>query len=590
MYNPTFRQKYNLIFVCCVLFLLLQANCLAAEETRNLMDIIPYDTIACLSISNLDEVSHTAVNLPEWDELYSIDEIKEGLEQPKHLLTMLLGLTPEEFVKAFGHKLVFGFLGIENDMPIACLAIDVENFEEDARYAMEQLVSFTALGGEMAPIEDSYRDLPYTKINLDEFEIDYGFLDNFVLCGINGGFEKLVDLYKDGGKSIQDNPNFQFMSKKISLSSEICLFANVEQALQILPQLQKLMNKDEPSPEQSEKDKEFQEFLEKTILPSVKGFGISLSLSDVAHEAYLHVEPNADNLTEIESPLFELLLSPHPTMSSIKFLPADGALVSIQIGAPEVLLDEVLNVAEFFGQNKNELEQPISELEKAVGLDLRDDLLSALTGEIGVMALLPKEEVDLRKNKLDFAKFRPTILLGVKDQEKLEKTVSKLTKLGQVETQTLNEESHAGSKIYTKLLPLDVLVPGVALMPAYAYQNDLLIVSNSAEWVKDVIDTLAEPRQRSLNTEIEKELKSSWILAFANAGEILDFVTRQNLIEDWKLHENAIDKLSDFGTVTVSYSAEPDGIGVGIFSENPWIEEILRVVVLGIYADQAKAE
>ena len=597
MYKKTFLGHnliFALVFLCCALPFLFRVNCLAAEEGKTIMDIIPYDTIAYLSISNLDAVSQTVVNLPEWKELYSMDEVKEGLAQPEQLMTMLLGLTPEELVKILGHKLVFSFLGIENNMPVACLAIDAGENKDQAQYAVEQLVSVTALSGQMVPREDSYREVPYTGISLDEIKIAYGFIDDFILAGVNGGFEKMVDLYKDGGENIEDNPNFQFIGQKVNLSSEITLFANVEQLIPMLPELQKLMDKDASTSEESEEDKEsqafseedkeFQAFLEKTVLPSIKGFGLSLSLSGVVHEAYLHVEPNADN------PLFDVLLASHPTMSSIQFLPVEGGLAGIQIGDPVALLDSMLNLVELFGQNKEDIENQIRNLEEGFGLNLRDDVLSALTGEVGVMALLPKEDVDLKKNKLHFAKFRPIILLGVKDRKKLEQTASKLTRLAQIETQTLKEEKHKGFNIYTKLLPLDMLVPGVAFMPSFAYKDDMLIISNSKEWVKDAVDMLTEPRQTGLAPEIEKELKSSWGLAFVNAGEIANFATQQGLADEIKLPENAMDKLQDFGSVIVSYSAEPDGIGVGILSENPWIEEILRVVALGIYAEQAKGE
>lgn len=589
MYKKTFsRSKYNLICalfcLCCALPFLFQVNCLAEERARTIMDIIPYDTIAYLSISNLDAVSQTVVNLPEWKELYSMDEVKEGLAQPEQVMTMLLGLTPEELVKILGHKLVFSFLGIENNIPVACLAIDTGENKDQAQYVIEQLVSVAALSGQMVPREGSYREVPYTGISLGEIKIGYGFIDDFILAGVNGGFEKMVDLHKDGGENIEDNPNFQFIGQKVNLSSEIALFANVEQLIPMLPELQRLRDKDASSSEQSETDKEFQELLEKLVLNSIKGFGVSLSLSGLVHEAYLHVEPNAAN------PLFELLLTSHPTMSSIQFLPVDGVLAGIQIGDPVALLDSMLNLADLFGQNKEDIENQIRNLEEGFGLNLRDDVLSTLTGEVGVMALLPKEDVDLKKNKLHFAKFRPIILLGVKDRKKLEETASKLTRLAQIETQTLKEEKYRGFNIYTKLLPLDMLVPGVAFMPSLAYKDDMLIISNSKEWVKDAVDMLTEPRQTGLDPEIEKELKSSWILAFVNAGEIAHFVTQQDLTDEIKLPENAMDKLKDFGSVIVSYSAEPDGIGVGILSENPWMTEILRAVVLGIYAEQAKEE
>jgi len=579
------REKCNFIIIfvlCCAILFLFNVDCLSMEEdTKKLTDIIPYDTIAYLSVSKLDSVAQNATHLPEWKELYSIEDIKEGLEQAENLLTMLLGLTPEEFVNTFGNKSALCFLGIENEMPIFCFAVDASKNKDDARYALEQLISFAALNGKMVMEENMYREVPYTTIKVEDLKVDYGFLGNFILAGINGGFEKMVELYKDGGNSIEDNPNFQFIGKKTNMSHEAYLFVNIEQIVPIWHQLQKIMNKDKP---QSEEDKEFNEFLENFIFPSVKGVGISLSLSGIAHEAYVYVKPNDEN------PLFKLLLSPHPTMTSIKFLPVDGMLAAIQLGEPGKMFDSLLDVAKFFGKDMGEFEKQIHEMEKGFGINLREDLLSSLTGEIAVMGLLPMGEVNLKKNKLDFAKFRPIILLGVKDKKRLEKTVSKVMEIVQFETQKMGEEDHRDTKIYTKAVPLNMLVPGAAFMPAYAYKNDLLIISNSAMWVKDAIDMLDELRQNSLPAEVKNQLTSSWILAFMDAGEILDFLNQQKLIEEMDLPEKATEKLRDFGTVTLNYSAENDGIGIGIFSEKPWIEEIVRVVLLGIYSEQAKKE
>ena len=176
MYQSTcLARKRHLILallcLCSAPSFLFPGSCPAAEERRKLIDLIPYDAVAYLSISDLDAMADAVVNLPEWEELYAIDEVQEALAQPEQLLTMLLGLTAQELIGFLGHSLALGFLGIEAGLPVACLAIDAGENGEQAQYAVEQLIALTALSGEMTPRDDVYRDLPYTGISFGEIEL-----------------------------------------------------------------------------------------------------------------------------------------------------------------------------------------------------------------------------------------------------------------------------------------------------------------------------------------------------------------------------------------------------------------------------------
>ena len=527
-------------------------------------------------------------NSPEWEELNRVEEVKDNLEQATQMLPiipMLFGVTTEELLNAFGYQMAFSFMGIEGEKFVGCFIADVRTYKEQAEYALEQLAVILSLtGGMTMPEEDVYRDVPYSVIAIDEnLKVQHGFLDNFLIAGINGGFEKVIDLYKDGGKSIKDNDRFKFIGQKVSPSSEIYLYADLEAGMPILQALNQANS--ENKADNSEDDK-FGVMVEELAFNSLKAFGLSLSLSGYSHELYLHAK------SEEQNPILDLLLESHPKMSVVKFMSqlSEGALVGIQIGNPAELLDKILNVVDLFGAKEN-LETQIQQIESAVGLNLKNDFLSALTGEIGVLALLPQEPVNLKENMLQLGKLRPIIVVGVKDRKKLEATANKVLKLVNIEPMSVKEYSYRDSTIYTRMLPLDLIVPGVAFMPSYSFRDDLLMLSNSAQWVQDAADILAESDEQpnSIDPGLWDELASSWILIHLNAGDVAHFIAEQRLIDDSQLPENAQDKLKSLGSIAVSYSADSEGIGVNIIStsEDNWATKILRGVIVAVYANMA---
>ena len=267
-------------------------------------------------------------------------------------------------------------------------------------------------------------------------------------------------------------------------------------------------------------------------------------------------------------------------------------MVGVHIGDPIELLDRGLKLAEFLGTSTQEIEAQIQQMEDAVGLKLREDLLSGLTGEIAVVAMLPKEQIDVTLDPLQIAmqvgKIRPIILLGVKDEKKLEETFRKISQLAKLEASTLKKELYKGATVYTKALPLDVLVPGIALMPAYSFKDNLLIMSNSAEWVRDGIDLLESPG----DPEIQEKLSRSRALIYLDAAGLADFAMGQSLIEEIKPPEAIRDKLSSLGSAAVSFSLGPDGAGISLIStsDDDWATKIMRGVVIGIYAKAASEE
>jgi hypothetical protein len=575
---------YLLILTFCFLPVRVEG----ADNPGSVMDMIPDDSLAYVSLSNLEVVYQSVIESSEWQELLGIKGLEEDLDQAKQVLSfgpMLVGISLEDLLNSFGHETVLTFMGMMGPMPVAGLIANPGAYMEQLEYAVEQLATLPTLTGQVMLEEKEYRDVPYTAIGNKDFKVKYGFLDNFLLAGLNGGFEKLVDFYKDGGRSIKDTPNFQFMQQKVSLSSNICIYADPERAAPLLEMFAGMA-----SAEEGEENK-MNAMMTELALKSVKAFALCLNLSGHTQEVYLHLRPDEPN------PITDLALAPHSPMSALDLIPlADGAMVGIHIGDLVELLDRGLKLAESLGAGTEEIEGQIQQLEDGLQLNLRDDLLSALTGEIAVMAMLPKGDVDLKKDKfqmaMQLAKTRSAVLIGVKDEKKLEKATRKLLKLANLEPLSLGEQSYKGAKIRTKVVPLDILAPGLAVMPSYSFRDGLLVMSNSAEWVQDTIDLL----ESSQATEVRGRLSESRVLMYLDVAGIANFVMKQNLIENIKPSKPAQDKLAALGSVAVSLSLGPDGVGVKLIStsEDDWMTKILRGILVGIYVkvppEQKEAE
>ncbi len=565
------------VYLLFLTFCLLPVRVEGADSPGSVMDMIPDDSLAYVSLSNLEVVYQSVIESPEWQELLGIKGIEEDLDQAKQVLSfgpMLVGISLEDLLNSLGHETVLTFMGMMGPMPVAGLIANPGEHMEQLEYAVEQLATLPTLTGQFLLEEKEYRDVPHTAIGNKDFKVKYGFLDNFLIAGLNGGFEKLVDFYKDGGRTIKDTPNFQFMQQKVSLSSNICLYADPERAAPLLEMLA-----DAASDEEGEENK-MNAMMTELALKSVKAFALCLSLSGHTQEVYLHLRPDEPN------PVTDLALAPHSPMSAADLIPlADGAMVGIHIGDPVDLLDKGLKLAEFLGAGAEEIEGQIQQLEDGLNLSLRDDLLSSLTGEMAVIAMLPKGEVDLKKDKLQMAmqlaKTRSAVLIGVKDEKKLGRTTGKLLKLANLEPLSLEKQSYKGAKIHTKVVPLDILAPGLAVMPSYSFRNGLLVMSNSAEWVQDTMDLLESSRA----TEVRGRLSESRVLMYLDVAGIADFAMKQNLTENIKPPKPAQDKLATLGSVAASLSLSPDGVGMKLIStsDDNWTTKILRGILVGIY-------
>ena len=142
------RLSVRIVLYLLSLTFALTVHAQDVNAPKSVMDMIPHESLAYVSLSDLDALHHSVIELPEWQELLGIEHIKEDLEkanQAIQFLPMLFGISVDEFLNAFGHKMALTLIGMKENMPVAGLIVDVRSHREQAEYAVEQAATIPVL-------------------------------------------------------------------------------------------------------------------------------------------------------------------------------------------------------------------------------------------------------------------------------------------------------------------------------------------------------------------------------------------------------------------------------------------------------------
>ena len=550
-----------------------------ADAAMSTLDVVPGDAIACVRMSGIPELIYTVLDSPEWQSLEENEEAQMALSQVQQILPitqLLSGMEAPEFLSSFFNQVTFAFMGLMDDGPEFALIFDVQESIDSAKDAMNQLTILMSGGRDYKEMSEPqiYNRVSYRRfVDGNDNLIEYGFLENLMVIAVNGGFERVVDTFQQRLPSIAENPKFQKMTEKVQLSGNIYAYADLEKLIPLLHVLDK-----KEKEKTAEQEIEPEEDMEVALMQSFKAAAVKFDLSCTSHEIYLHVKPQGPLVF-----LSDILLVQHPPLQSIHLMRAvDGIFVGLHLGDLSILMKQLTSLAAMSGINP---QARLEELEEEMGLDLEDDILSALTGEIGIALLTPEEELNLKENKLDIIKAaKPIFFLGIKDRQKFSDLRQKIAAFVSVEP--LNEYDYKDTKIYSSLVAVDSLVPGVGLTPQYVYFENLLVASNSSKPVENIIDKLDKSSEL---TDEDKALAQSCLVMHADVGNIAKFFLEQDLTgienRDFNLSmSEAEGKLSALTPIEISYAPEPEGIKLSIISaeRETWVTKILRAVTIAI--------
>lgn len=595
----------------CLLMAILTLTIPMASAANTGIELVPDDAIACVNVSNLPGLLETVTKSAEWAELKDIQMVQEALDQSMQVLPitqLLSGMEAREFLEVFAYQTTCAFLGIVDEKPSLAFIFNVREAVDLAEDALSQFL-ILASGGrnyQGTPEERTYNGVSYNAMVGEDGSIaEYGFLDNLMIVAINGGFEKIVDTYQKKLPSILENPRFQKMTEKVEMAGEIYAYADLEKAIPLLQAAEEAkkaqaikraeekrgLESESGELEETDDESEYrgEEPVEKepdemqiALMKSLKAAAVKISLTGTSHEAYLHIKPFPP-LTLFSN----ILLKQHPPLESARLIPSiKGVFVGLHIGDPIQLFTQLTALASLFGQNP---EAQLDVLKQAIGLDLKEDLLAALTGELGIGLMVPQEKLNLQKNKLDIAKaVKPIFAVGIKDKQKFSDLRQKINAVVSVEP--VDEYAYQDFTIHRCLMEPEIIAPGVAFVPKYFYLNNLLVASNSRKNIEGIIDNLSSLESR---TSAGQGLSQSWLLIHADVGEIAAFALEQKetlgIYEDERIMTaESAEILPEIGAIDISYAPEPEGIKLSIVSgsNETWIEKLLKVALVAVYARQ----
>ncbi|MBD3183207.1 hypothetical protein GF312_13005 [Candidatus Poribacteria bacterium] len=577
-----FRFRF---FISAIIITSISLSTAIAGEPDSIEQLIPPDSLAYISISNLGDIYTEVAESPQFEEFMNIEGMAQEMEEPSQgitMLSMMLGMSLEDIMKVLGKHIGISVIGISDNMPVAGLVIDTRADKESAEYAVNQIIGMAMSSGEAKHEDKEYRDMPYKMLQMENLQVNYAFTDNFIIAGTGGGFKKIMDMYKDGGISIKDNENYQFMGKKVSLSSNLSVFANLEAAAPMLQMMagMSLSGEDEES--------QIKNMMAQQLISSSKALGISLGLSDQNIEFYLHVDVEEPN------PITDMIFAPHTSIRGTELLPVpQGVLASVHLGNPARMLDGMIEMMRFLEADQEdieEIEKIIAEIELEIGMDLKEDFLSALTGEFTMLAVAPEDLMFDPDNKfktiMQMNKSRHLTIIGIEDREKISKAVEKLMELTETESIPIEEENYKGITIHTKVFPLKNQLPGLAMMPSYCFKDDVFISSYDAEYVRMAIDMM----EHAKTSDLPDELEESRMLCYIDIGGMAEIISESGMIEmieeiPQEFVDDIMDKVIDFGSVAMSFSLSPEGIGMDLLStsDNTWVAKIMDSALVMVY-------
>lgn len=221
---------------CCVVLVLLMVPFADASKVE---DFMPKESILYVKLQDLDELYGEIEVSENWEkalallpELSDWQEMQQGLAMLQGVLgTNLLGV-----IETVGYRTAFAIWPDEpSDQQVGVVIHSGGNLDtlQQLTKIVEGLIGMDSAN--TLHIEAGvYQRVRYNALERFNAIVKYGFVDDFLVIGAGeGSFEKLLDTYRTDMPSIQQNPEFAGALEKIG-SGEVIIFANIPPILPVV--------------------------------------------------------------------------------------------------------------------------------------------------------------------------------------------------------------------------------------------------------------------------------------------------------------------------------------------------------------------
>ncbi|MCY3743126.1 MAG: DUF3352 domain-containing protein [Candidatus Poribacteria bacterium] len=464
-----------------ILFFLSAAIVFSANAAE-VKDFMPKESVFYLQLQDIDEVYGEIEVSENWEKALALlpdavadwQEMQQGLVMAQGVLsTDLMGV-----IETVGYRTALAiWLDETGTQQIGLVIHSGGNLGELQRFTkiVEGLLGMSG-GGTLRLDAGVYQRVHYNAMEIEQNIAKYGFVDEFLVLGVGErAFEKLIDTYRKDSPSVQQNQEFTDAVKKIGAGVAI-VFADV-------PSLLPMINDIDAA--NRERFAVFQSLFAR------------LNLLETGPFFQVSVEFDPD-LPENEIGLF---LKKGVALKTLKALSAqDDLFVAI---APNILKSVWELVSTEMEKNATgETYAAISFLEGLLNLNLEEDVMTGLTGELALsvpdFTTFDPQAVDNLNLEFD-----GTFVLdadGVETDGAIIFSPSHQMKWNQIGNSLSNLQNASISQIDYN----GTTVSGFASSIYYSKLNDLFLMGFSEEQVCMLVDEIKKNKKLSYLKQVPK--------------------------------------------------------------------------------------
>ena len=345
--------------ICCVILLL---GTLTIVNAADVEDFMPKESFLYVKLQDIDEVYGEIEISENWEKALALlpdvsnwQEMQQGLA----MLQGMLGTNLQGIIETVGYRTALAvWLEEANDGQIGVVIHSGGNLDK-----LQQMTKIVEglLGMDEANTlhvdAGVYQRVRYNALEIDGEVAKYGFVDDFLVLGVGeGSFEKLLDTYRTDLPSVQQNEEFAGALEKIG-AGEVVVYANVSHILSTAA---------------------LADWERRNLATFQSVFG-RLNVLETGPFLQLSVEFSADQL-ENEIGLF---LKEGQELETLNIVSGEEDLfVAV---APNILGGVwEFSLAEMKKNSADDTFEAIAFLEGLLNLDLEEDIITGLTGELAL--------------------------------------------------------------------------------------------------------------------------------------------------------------------------------------------------------------
>ena len=223
---------------CWVILLLLTA---AFADATKVEDFMPKESVLFVKLQDIDEVYGEIEISENWEKaLALLPEVLDWqqMQQGLAMLQGVLGTNALGILETVGYRTALAAWFDEAQAGLLQLGLVVHsggNLDELQRLTkvVEGFVGMS--GGNTLHLDaGGYQRVRYNALEINGEIFKYGFVDDFLVLGVGeGSFEKLLDVYRTDAPDMQENEEFNRALEKMG-SGEVIVFAHIDYVLMVL--------------------------------------------------------------------------------------------------------------------------------------------------------------------------------------------------------------------------------------------------------------------------------------------------------------------------------------------------------------------